>query len=80
VTHALVTQTQGFLAGTGYSVMSWRRNPRYVPASWHFPDHLANNQVLDAETLRIAASTNRDDAVFDVLVADYRLQRTVGVL
>jgi outer membrane protein len=39
-----------------------------------------NNQVLDAETLRILASTNRDDAVFDVLVADYRLQRAVGAL
>jgi len=26
--------------------MSWRRNPRYVPASWHFPDHLAIFQVL----------------------------------
>jgi outer membrane protein TolC len=39
-----------------------------------------NNQVLDAEALRIVASTNRDDAVYDVLVADYRLQRAVGVL
>ncbi len=39
-----------------------------------------SNQVLDAEALRIVASTNRDDAVYDVLVADYRLQRAVGVL
>ncbi len=39
-----------------------------------------NNQVLDAETLRIVALTNRDDAAFDVLVADYRLQRAVGSL
>ncbi len=39
-----------------------------------------NNQVLDAEALRILASTNRDDAVFDALVADYRLQRAVGSL
>ena len=39
-----------------------------------------NNQVLDAETLRVIALTNRDDAAFDVLVADYQLQRAVGSL
>ncbi len=39
-----------------------------------------NNQVLDAETLRIIALTNRDDAAFDVLLAEYRLQRAVGSL
>ncbi len=39
-----------------------------------------NNQVLDAETLRIIALTNRDDAAFDVLVAQYRLQRALGEL
>jgi outer membrane protein TolC len=39
-----------------------------------------NNQVLDAETLRVVALTNRDDAAFDVLVAEYRLQRAVGAL
>lgn len=39
-----------------------------------------NNQVLDAETLRVVALTNRDDAGFDVLVAQYRLQRALGEL
>ena len=39
-----------------------------------------NNQVLDAETLRIVAVTNRDDASFDALVAQYRLQRAIGAL
>jgi len=39
-----------------------------------------NNQVLDAETLRIVAVTNRDDASFDALVAEYRLQRAIGAL
>ena len=39
-----------------------------------------NNQVLDAETLRVMALTNRDDAAFDVLVAEYRLQRAMGSL
>jgi len=39
-----------------------------------------NTQVLDAETLRVAAATNRDDAAFDLLVAGYRLQRAVGDL
>jgi outer membrane protein len=39
-----------------------------------------NNQVLDAETLRIVALTNRDGAAFDLLVAHYRLQRAVGDL
>jgi outer membrane protein len=39
-----------------------------------------NNQVLDAETLRIIALSNRDDASFDALIAQYRLQRAVGAL
>ncbi len=39
-----------------------------------------NNQVLDAETLRVIALTNRDDAAFDVVVADYQLRRAVGSL
>ena len=39
-----------------------------------------NNQVLDAETLRIVAVTNRDDARFDALIAEYRLQRAAGTL
>lgn len=39
-----------------------------------------NNQVLDAETLRIIALSNRDDASFDALIAQYRLQRAIGAL
>ena len=39
-----------------------------------------NNQVLDAETLRIVAISNRDDASFDALIAQYRLQRAIGAL
>ena len=39
-----------------------------------------NNQVLDAETLRVMALNNRDDAAFDVLVSEYRLRRSVGSL
>ncbi len=39
-----------------------------------------NNQVLDAETLRIVALSNRDDASFDALIAQYRLQRAIGAL
>ena len=39
-----------------------------------------NNQVLDAETLRVISLTNRDDAGFDLLVAQYRLQRALGEL
>lgn len=39
-----------------------------------------NNQVLDAETLRVVAATNRDDAAFDALIAEFRLQRAVGEL
>lgn len=39
-----------------------------------------SNQVLDAETLRIAALTNRDDASFDLLIAQFRLQRAIGDL
>ena len=39
-----------------------------------------NNQVLDAESLRVMALTNRDDANFDLLLAQYRLQRAIGEL
>ena len=39
-----------------------------------------NNQVLDAETQRVIALTNRDDATFDLLLAQYRLRHAVGAL
>ena len=39
-----------------------------------------NNQVLDAESLRVVAVTNRDDAGFDALMAEYRLERAIGAL
>ena len=39
-----------------------------------------SNQVLDAEALRVTALTNRDDAAFDVLNAQFRLQRALGDL
>jgi outer membrane protein TolC len=39
-----------------------------------------NNQVLDAETLNVIAVTNRDDARFDALLSEYRLQRAIGAL
>jgi outer membrane protein TolC len=39
-----------------------------------------NNQVLDAETLDVIAHTNRDDARFDAIVAEDRLQRAIGAL
>jgi outer membrane protein TolC len=39
-----------------------------------------NNQVLDAENRRVLAITNPDDARFDALVAEYRLQRAIGML
>ena len=38
------------------------------------------NQVLDAQALRVAALTNRDEAAFDVLIAQFRLQRASGDL
>ena len=39
-----------------------------------------NNQVLDAESLRVIANTNRDDAAFDVTLAQHRLRRAAGEL
>jgi outer membrane protein len=39
-----------------------------------------SNQVLDAESLRVVALTNRDDATFDLLIAQFRLQRAIGDL
>lgn len=39
-----------------------------------------NNQVLDSESLRVSALTNHDDAAFDVLMAQFRLQRALGDL
>jgi len=39
-----------------------------------------SNQVLEAEALRVAALTNRDNASFDLLIAQFRLQRALGDL
>jgi outer membrane protein len=39
-----------------------------------------NNQALDAEALRVVALTNRDDAAYDLLIAQFRLQRALGEL
>lgn len=39
-----------------------------------------NTQVLDAESLRVAALTNRDSAAYDLLVAGYRVRRAIGEL
>ena len=39
-----------------------------------------SNQVLDAESLRVVALTNRDEATFDLLIAQFRLQRATGDL
>ena len=39
-----------------------------------------NAQVLDSEALRTTALTNRDDAEFDLVLANYRLQRAIGEL
>jgi len=39
-----------------------------------------NTQVLDAETLRVSALTNRDDAQFDLLLSGYRIQKAIGDL
>ena len=39
-----------------------------------------STQVLDAESLRVAALTNRDNARFDLLISGYRIQRAIGDL
>lgn len=39
-----------------------------------------NTQVLDAEALRVTAMNNRDNAMFDLLVAGYRVTRAIGEL
>jgi len=39
-----------------------------------------NTQVLDAETLRATALTNRDTARYDLVIAGYRLERALGEL
>ena len=39
-----------------------------------------NTQVLDAEAMRVMALTNRDSATFDLIIAGYRVQRTIGEL
>ena len=39
-----------------------------------------NTQVLEAEALRVAALTNRDNARFDLLLSGYQIQRSVGDL
>ena len=39
-----------------------------------------NTQVLEAETLRATALTNRDTAKYDLLIAGYRIEKAVGDL
>lgn len=39
-----------------------------------------NTQVLDAESLRVMALTNRDSASFDLIITEYRLKRALGEL
>ncbi len=39
-----------------------------------------NTQVLEAESLRVTALTNRDNARFDLLLSGYQIQRAVGDL
>ncbi len=39
-----------------------------------------NTQVLDAESLRVMALTNRDSASFDLIIAEYRVRRALGEL
>lgn len=39
-----------------------------------------STQVLDAESLRAAALTNHDNAQFDLAIAQFNLERAVGVL
>ena len=39
-----------------------------------------NTEVLDAETLRIKSQSNYTNAVYDAILADYRLKRAVGNL
>ena len=39
-----------------------------------------NTQVLEADALRTTALTNRDAAKYDLVIADFRLERAVGGL
>lgn len=39
-----------------------------------------NTQVLEAESLRVMALTNRDSASFDLIIAEYRVRRALGEL
>jgi outer membrane protein TolC len=39
-----------------------------------------NTQVLEADSLRTTALTNRDAAKYDLAIADFRLERAIGGL
>ena len=39
-----------------------------------------NTQVLEAESLRVTAATDRDNAHFDLLLSGYRVERAIGDL
>ena len=39
-----------------------------------------NTEVLDAETLRVRSLGNHDNAIYDAVMADFRLRRAVGSL
>lgn len=51
-----------------------------LPAHFVSLNWLWLTAFVGANLLRVTAITNRDDARFDVLIAEYRLQRAAGAL
>jgi len=73
------TQAQSSLASAGDAVQQAEENLR-VARQLYDVGSGTDTQVLDAESLRTTALTNRDDARFDLQVAQFELERAVGSL
>lgn len=73
------TQARARLASAADAVTQAEENLR-VARQLYQAGAGTSTEVLDAESLRAAALTNRDDAQFDLAIAQFNLERAVGVL
>jgi outer membrane protein TolC len=72
-------QAQARLTSAAAAVMQAEENLR-VARQIYEAGSGTSTQVLDAEALRLTALSNRDNAQFDLWVADFRLERAAGSL
>lgn len=74
-----VDETRHRLEVTGDAVAQAEENMKVAADRYHTGNG-TNTEVLDAETLRVLSRGNHNNAVYDAVMAAFRLQRAVGDL